>query len=133
LLKIQVMETRENIYTQHAENADWMNRLAFYKEEITILKELLAEIAQKNTSQETLKTVEHFQNQFIVQRNNLDELAHNIKMHEHKLEQEIDLNPVAVDHRKMEYHQAEKEFIDYFEANFNTLRQEFKTFAAQWM
>ena len=91
MLKIQVMETRENIYTQHAENADWMNRLAFYKEEITILKELLAEIAQKNTSQETLKTVEHFQNQLIVQRNNLDELAHNIKIHEQKLQQEIDL------------------------------------------
>lgn len=127
------METKENIYKQHAENTDWMNRLAFYKEEITILKELLAEIASKNSNKEVLKQVEHFQNQFIVQRNNLDELVHKIRVNEADLQQEIDANPVAVDHRKTAYHQEENEYITYFETNFKQLRTEFKGFASQWM
>lgn len=122
-----------NIYTQHAEHSDWMNRVAFYKDEITILQGILSEIASKNTGDEALKEVEHYQNQFIVQRDNLDQLAHNIRLNEQKFHQEVNNNPVAVDHRKAEYHQAEKDFIEYFENNFKGLRTDFKTFSSKWM
>ena len=123
----------ENIYKQHKENTDWMNRVAFYKDEITILQGILSEIASKNTGDEALKEVEHYQNQFIVQRDNLDQLAHNIRLNEQKFHQEVNDNPVAVDHRKAEYHQAEKDFIEYFENNFKGLRTDFKTFSSKWM
>ena len=127
------MNTKENIFNQHEENTDWMNRLDFYKAEIDILKNLLGEVAEKNTAEDVQKQVEHYQNQFIVQRNNIDILAHNIQLNEDKLQKEIVSNPVAVDHRKMEYHQTEKEFIDFFETNFNEVRHDFKVFAAKWM
>ncbi len=93
----------ENIYKQHEENTDWMSRVAFYKDEITILQRILTEIASKNTGDEALKEVEHYQNQFIVQQDNLDHLA------------------------------QEKDFIEYFEKNFKSLRTDFKTFASKWM
>lgn len=127
------MNTKENIFNQHEENTDWMNRLDFYKAEIDILKNLLGEVAEKNTAEDVQKQVEHYQNQFIVQRNNIDILAHNIQLNEDELQKEIVSNPVAVDHRKMEYHQTEKEFIDFFETNFNEVRHDFKVFAAKWM
>lgn len=127
------MNTKENIFNQHEENTDWMNRLDFYKAEIDILKNLLGEVAEKNTAEDVQKQVEHYQNQFIVQRNNIDLLAHNIQLNEDELQKEIVSNPVAVDHRKMEYHQTEKEFIDFFETNFNEVRHDFKVFAAKWM
>ena len=127
------MNTKENIFNQHEENTDWMNRLDFYKAEIDILKNLLGEVAEKNTAEDVQKQVEHYQNQFIVQRDNLDQLAHNIRLNEQKLQKEVTDNPVAVDHRKMEYHQTEKEFIDFFETNFNEVRHDFKVFAAKWM
>ncbi len=41
------MNTKENIFNQHEENTDWMNRLDFYKAEIDILKNLLGEVAAK--------------------------------------------------------------------------------------
>ena len=123
----------EYMYKQHEENKDWMSRVAFYKDEITILQDLLSEIASKNTGDEALKEVEHYQNQFIVQRDNLDQLAHNIRLNEQKFQQEVNDNPVAVDHRRMEYHQAEKDFIEYFENNFKGLRTDFKTFSSKWM
>jgi hypothetical protein len=127
------MNQKENIFNQHEENTDWKNRLDFYKTEIQILKNLLGEVAEKNTAEDVQKQVEHYQNQFIVQRNNIDLLAHNIQLNEDKLQKEIVSNPVAVDHRKMDYHQTEKEFIDFFETNFNEVRHDFKVFAAKWM
>lgn len=127
------MNTKENIFQQHEENTDWMSRLAFYEAEIDILKNLLAEVADTNSATDVQKQVEHYQNQFFVQRNNIDLLKHNIQLNEDKLQKEIDSNPIAVHHRKMEYHQTEKEFIDFFETNFNEVRHDFKVFAAKWM
>ena len=124
---------KEFIYDQHQKHQDWLSRLDFYKEEIQILKERLQEITSKNNAPEVLVDVERFQNQFIVQRNNIDELAHSIKVHEAKIVKEIEKNPVAVEHRKMEAHEEEEDFMAYFEKNFSELRDNYKHFAAKWM
>jgi hypothetical protein len=127
------MKTGEKLYTQHADHTEWMNKLKFYSDEITLMKGRLGELASKNNQSDVLAQVEHFQNQLIVQKNNIDELAHTIKVDESSLEKEVNKNPVAVDHREMPSHANEKEAIDAFEKNFNELRAEFKTFAAKWM
>lgn len=124
---------KEFIYDQHQKHQDWLSRLDFYKEEIQILKERLQEITSKNNSAEVLVDVEHFQNQFIVQRNNIDELAHSIKVHEAKIVKEIESNPVAVEHRKMEAHEEEEDFMTYFEKNFSELRETYNRFSSKWM
>ncbi len=127
------MTTKANIIDQHLENQDWLKRLDFYKEEINILKERLEEVTSKNNALEFLKDVEHYQNQFIVQRNNIDELAHSIKVNESGLVKEVNANPVAVDHRKVESHEAEADFITYFEKNFAGLRADYNKFLSKWM
>lgn len=127
------MKTGEKLYTQHADHTEWISKLKFYVDEITVMKGRLGEIASKNNQSDVLAQVEHFQNQLIVQKNNIDELAHNIKIDENTLEKEVNKNPVAVDHREMPSHSNEKEAVDAFEKNFNELRAEFKTFAAKWM
>lgn len=124
---------KESIYKQHEENTDWLNRLDFYKEDIKILTKRLEEIAAKNSATEVLSEVERFQNQFIIQNNNIDEIKHLVKENESLLKKEIESNPVAVDHRKMEYHEKEKELVEAFEKNFNTLREDYNTFSSKWM
>lgn len=121
------------IYDQHQENQDWLKRLDFYKEEINILKERLDEVTSKNNQLDFLKGVEHFQNQLFIQRNNIDQVAHDIKMNEKQLVAEIQHNPIAVDHRKVENHDAESDFMVFFEKNFADLRTEFNQFLAKWM
>jgi uncharacterized membrane protein YgaE (UPF0421/DUF939 family) len=121
------------IYDQHLENQDWLKRLDFYKEDLSILRERLDEVTSKNNHVDFLKSVEHFQNQFIIQRNHIDELAHQIKVNENILVALIEDNPIAVDHRKVESHDAEAEFIGFFEKNFAELRAEFNVFLAKWM
>jgi hypothetical protein len=127
------MKTGEKIYTQHAEHTEWLSKMKFYTDEISILKNRLGEIASKNSHNEVLVQIEHFQNQMIIQKNNIDEITHSIKLHENAIEKEIEKNPVAADHREMPSHKEAKEKIDTFEKNFNELRAEFKTFAAKWM
>lgn len=131
--KLNNMNTKETIYNQHAENVEWTSKLNFYKDEVAIMKGRLEEITSKNNDKDFLAKVEHFQNQFIIQRNNIDEISHAVKMNEEALQKEVNSNPVAVDHRKMENHAKEKDLVDSFEKNFNELRTEFKTFAAKWM
>ena len=127
------MSTSESIYKQHEENSTWIKKLDFYKEEITILKGRLEELASKNNDKEVLAFIESFQNRFIIQRNNIDEILHKVKENEQALINEIKRNPVAVDHRKMEYHAEEKDLVESFEKNFNDMRNEFNRFSAKWM
>ncbi|NBU47942.1 MAG: hypothetical protein EBS34_10990 [Flavobacteriales bacterium] len=127
------METKEFIYDQHQKHLDYLNRLEFYTEEIAILKERLSEVTAKNTDKEVLKQVEHFQNQFIIQRNNIDELKHTIKIQKNELQMQVAKNPTAVDHRKVIVDDKNQDFIRYFEQNFNELRKEFNLFLRDWM
>jgi len=128
-----IMKTGEKIYTQHADHIEWLSKMKFYKDEIVILKNRLAEIASKNNHKDVLANVEHFQNQFIIQKNNIDEISHSIHVNEDAIEKEINSNDVAVDHRDMPSQSGEKNSVESFEKNFNELRTEFKTFASKWM
>jgi len=127
------MSTNETIYKQHEENTEWIKKLDFYKDEISILKGRLEELASKNNDKEVLAFVESYQNRFIIQRNNIDEISHKVKENEQALINEIKSNPVAVDHRKTEYHAEEKDLVESFEKNFNDMRDEFNRFSAKWM
>jgi hypothetical protein len=127
------MSNTESVYKQHEENTEWMNKLNFYKDEIRIMNGRLEEIASKNSSTDALADVERFQNQLIIQRNNIDNISHEVKMNEEALIAEIKTNPIAVDHRKVENHGKEKDLVDSFEKNINNLREDFKRFSAKWM
>jgi len=127
------MSQKEYIFKQHEENTEWSNKLAFYKGEIKILRNRLEIIAEKSNHKDVLALVEKFQNQFIIHRNTIDEINHKITISEDKLQEEINENPMASDHRKVTYHQAEKEEIQTFEKVFAELREEFNRFVSKWM
>jgi hypothetical protein len=122
------MKTKEKIDKQHVENRDWVSQLDFYKDDIRILTERLEDIAEKNSSYEVLAEVEKFQNQFIVQRNNIDEIEHLITVNDGILLRIFDENPVTKDHQKVEFHAKEKELVETFENNFKELSEDFKSF-----
>ena len=121
------------IYQQHEENREFTSKLDFYKDEIKILEGRLGELASKNSKNDILGELEKYQNQLIIQRNNIDEIAHKVKINEDTLVKEIEKNPVAVDHRHVPYHGAEKELVEGFESNFNSLRSDLNGFISKWM
>ena len=82
----------------HFDHMEWLNALRFYKEDIGILEHRLEDIVRRNTKNEVMAELEHFQNQFIREREVIDELRHDIKQHENLLEKESKDHPIAIDH-----------------------------------
>lgn len=126
------METKK-VYDLHAENKEWLNNLAFYKDEIKVMQNRISEITSKNSNPEVLKQIEHFQNQLILQRNNIDELNHSIKDHENYLENRAKENPTSLDQRKVNDHPKMRDSYTSFDKVFNELRKELNTFLSKWM
>lgn len=126
-----IMKT--GIYTQHQEHTEWLSKLSFYNDEILIMQERIEEIASKNTSKEVTMQIEHFQNQILIQKDNINTLKHDVERDEKKLQAIINENPVAVDHKKIEDHKVEIEGLVSFENNFNNLRKELDQFLSKYM
>ncbi|MGZ3905109.1 MAG: hypothetical protein ACXVC6_15510 [Bacteroidia bacterium] len=127
------MKTTEKIYDQHAENSEMMQKLFFYKDEIGIMQKRIEEVAGKNSSNEVLAKIEHFQNQLIVQRNNIDILKHKVSKNEQALVDNLKANPVAADHREVQVHAIERDEVLAFEKVFNELRNELNKFLFEWL
>jgi NAD-dependent SIR2 family protein deacetylase len=123
----------EKIYTQHQENQSWHQKMSFYKDEIKVLQNRLGEVVNKNTSKDMLAQAEHFQNRFIVFKNNIDELNHKINLSEDQLMLSIKQNPTAVDHRKVEDHREVREEVTVIDKSFTDLRSEVNTYLSKWM
>lgn len=127
------MKTQNLILNQHTEHNEWLNKLLFYKDDLTIMQNRLDEIAKKNTSTDVMKSVEHFQNQFIIQRGQIDILKHDINIHEDFIVKSINENPIASDHRSADDHKDHRQKIERFEELFALLRKDLMSFLAKWM
>lgn len=113
-------------------HSDSLRGLDFYAQELDILQSRLQEILADNTGEEVAEQVEHFQNQFIIQRHAIEELRG-----------EILENNSMITEQVMESGGVEKKTIaennnlhgDYLteEKIINDLRHEFYRFASKWM
>jgi len=117
----------------HFEHRVWLNNLKFCKEEITIFEHRLEELVQRNTGKELLAELEHFQNQYIREKEVIDELRHDIKQHENFLEKESVEKPVAIDHRAFGDHAELRDRMETFERLYDELKQEFRRWLVKVM
>lgn len=107
--------------------------LAFYEEELRILQERLEEIVIDNNKKEVMESVEHFQNQLIIQRNNIDELKHDVNAHAAHLKSQLIHSPDFVSEGSAAENDSLYERYVVEEKTINELRREFNRFAAKWM
>ena len=126
------MITLDSIETHH-EYKTWLNKLEFFKDELKIFKTRLSEVTKKNTNHDVLAMVEHFQNQTIIQRNEIDTLRHNIKQYENKLEEKVKENLTATNQNPDAEFDNHKESIDHFEYLFNEFRDDCLKFFSKVM
>ncbi|MBL7750189.1 MAG: hypothetical protein JNN29_02335 [Chitinophagaceae bacterium] len=111
----------------------WQKSLEFYKDEIRTLQARLTEIATKNTSFEARQGIEHFQNQFIVQRNNIDELKHEMNHFADEVSQDVLHHAGHVNDLLVVEKKVLKEKYEDFERVMNGLRHEFNDYVAKWL
>ena len=71
---------KESIAKLHNLCEDWKRELKFFKDEIPVLRKRLDEVVSKNTSEDVLKDVEHFENKFKILSTHVDELLHDVNV-----------------------------------------------------
>ena len=76
----------------------WQSELAFYSQEIGIYEAYLSEVAEKWTDKGVKAEVEHFQNQFIIQREQNEILAHDLKIKMETLASYAKAHNTAINH-----------------------------------
>lgn len=124
---------KKNVVDLHAEHREWLNKIAFYKDEIKVMRHRLGEVAAKNTAQDVQAMVEHFQNQLIVQDEQADITRHNVREYQQVIEDHLKKNSVAADHLKWNDHTHMREQVETFERIINELRKELISFTARWL
>jgi hypothetical protein len=130
------METQNqkvNIADLHFEHSIWQNEFAFFKQEIGIFEKRLGEVALKNTEQEAKAGIEHFQNQFIRHREVIDEMVHEIRLHEQELSHTAASPPVVENRRNTKDHDRMRSEMVRFRDIYGDLKEEYMRFLSQWM
>jgi hypothetical protein len=125
------MEAKIHLTDLHTEKQTWLSALALAKDEIESFENRLSEIVTANNNKEITALVEHFQNQFIRQREVIDIMKHNIHESESALAKQIEANPIASDRKTGPDHTMLRDGMETFDKLFKELKAEFNKFAAK--
>ncbi|WP_425422038.1 hypothetical protein [Phaeodactylibacter xiamenensis] len=126
-----MVTTTNSIEKLHFEHRLWMNELSFFSDELKIYEHRLEDLVIKNNDTQVLSLLEQFQNQFIRQREVLEELHHNIKVHEQKIGEamrrgeEVPTDP--------DFHEYMKGEMESYRHIYNDLKRKFYGFLAKYL
>jgi hypothetical protein len=123
--------TKVDIQKLHFEHQLWMNELSFFADEIKIYERRLEDLVGKSKDKEMLAGLEQFQNQFIRQKEVLDELKHDIKIHE-TIISNIARADGKAEERDGSKHDKVKDRIATFRNIYWDLKQDFQQFFLRW-
>ena len=125
------MNALVNILEQyHHENMTWLRSIDFFKQENSFLKNRLAEVVDVKTDRGFLAQAEHFQNQFIIKDEFLDELRHDVNEQERDLTFSFRHQRFPADISMKERQQQLRSQMQYLEKDFTSLRYEFNNYLA---
>lgn len=122
-----------SVRSLHLEYQLWIRELTFYKEEIKIFENHLATLLQKNTGQFMRAQAEHFQNQFILQKEVIDHLKHDLNVSEKQLAAFVhELSGPRLENVRMDNHPTLRERIATFRKIYKEVKTEFRQFESEW-
>ncbi len=122
---------RETYLDQHQHHRTWLNYLAFYKDEMQIFQKRLEEVSSKNTDFEVRASIEHFQNQLILQKEQHDILRHDIKQYENMIEAAYQKDPVLAQNSRPAVETELADRVETFSRLFQEMKDEFYRFVAR--
>lgn len=118
----------EDMTALNTEHNEWLKGLDFYRDDLKILERRLLELSGRFSDIEICKGIEHFQNQFLIQRNTMDELRHAIREHVAGFGQNVARGDGRLAEQLSVTHEELRDGYLSFEKVMNELRQEFAGF-----
>lgn len=110
---------------------EWDKTLGFYQDEIRVFEKSLKTITKANTGKEVLAKVEHFQNQFILQKEQFAILHHDIRAEKTKVRSEILEKGPVINVMPTKTNHVVKERIESAEKIFRDTKKEFNRFLSE--
>ncbi|MEN9571142.1 MAG: hypothetical protein RL172_2373 [Bacteroidota bacterium] len=106
------------------ECAGWLRLLDFVKQENAYLKTRLSLAVDHKTDKEFLNQAEHFQNEFILKDEYINEIAKDAKLQEDRIK-EIVLLQKNVEDKYIRQQQKLRNEIEYLEKDFTRMKYDF--------
>jgi hypothetical protein len=128
--KIQSDNVIDLVSPHHFEHTLWMNELKFFEDEVIIYEHQLEKLVKRN-DKDMLASLEQFQNKFIRQKEVLDELKHEIKVHEQKLGWAMQNDPQKA-RNFIHHHDEMRDQIETFKKIFAGLKVNFYKFLKKY-
>ncbi|RYZ52371.1 MAG: hypothetical protein EOO14_16835 [Chitinophagaceae bacterium] len=116
----------------HKEYHTWIDELNFCKEQIALFENQLAASVGRITDTYALAQVEHFQNQFIREKEVIDELKHKLHISEKQLAGFVkDLSGLGLESIRMDNHSKLREDMHIFRKIYTGLKEDFRRFESE--
>jgi hypothetical protein len=127
------MITTMPIRNLHLEYKFWIVELNFYKEMLRIFQTHLESIVSMHPYNKKIQPkIEHFQNQFTVQREVIDELKHDLNISEKQLASFTrDMSMVGYEFERLDNHSGQRDRFLTCRKIFNDLKEEFHLFESE--
>jgi hypothetical protein len=118
----------------HLEYRIWIVELNFDLQLLSVFEDHLGFIASRVTSKRVMARVEQFQNQFIRQREVIEELKHDLNVSEKQLAAFVrEMAPIGYENERLDNHPGLRERFLTFRNLFDDLKIRFRYFEAEWM
>lgn len=123
------------IELNHVELLEWLKALDFYKNELRFWRKHLSNVVLSNTAKDILREAEHFQNQVIIQEEQIDILRHDVKQFENKLDQEFTkmMKGAKISQEIVDAEAQIRDRMKTFEHIYVDLKHEYYTFLRKYM
>ena len=110
------------------EHLSWEPMLDFFKQENAFLKTRLSQVVDKKTDKDFLAYAEHFQNQFIIKDEFIDELNHDVREMQDICARDMKMLKNNPDKKTEGRHNKLRNEIEFLEKNFTQLKNEFNKY-----
>lgn len=117
----------------HFEHKQWKRELLFWEDELKSLQNRLNELVLRWTDKEVLAQLEQYQNQFMIQKNAIDELEDHIILHETNISEHFKKGEDVLDFQMIKEHTEFRNKMDTQRILYSDLKRNFFRFLSKYM
>jgi hypothetical protein len=117
----------------HFEHKQWRRELFFWEDEIKSFRNRLVELVNRWTNKTVLAQLDHYQNQFKIQEEAINELLDDINLHEINISEHSKKGEDVLDTSVVKKHIEFRNHMDTQRRIYNELKKEFFRFLSEYM
>lgn len=122
------MSTTHISHSGH-EHKEWLSSLDYYRQELEQMKKRLTDLAPGTSDASSAAEIEHYENQFTIQKSNIERLRHDIKHNQAALHEGVQ-GLGNVEDTLLDQYNRLRDSLEIEEKTLKTLQQEFEIFSS---